>query len=72
MSQPAPTAQDLEQLKENYFRHIIDGMDTDSLELLCFDLLQDAYKEDTWDDIQAEIVDLYDEDLLIDLLPLSE
>ena len=72
MTQPAPTAQDLEQLKENYFRHIIEGMDSDSLELLCHDLLMDAYKEDTWDDIQEEIVDLYDEDTLIDLLPVTE
>jgi len=60
---------DLFTLKENYCNHIIDGMDMDCLVQMCHDLLMDAYEDSTWDEIQEEIVDLYDEDTLIELLP---
>ena len=60
---------DLQALKENYVEHIIDGMDVDSLAQMAFDLLLDAYEDCTWDDITEEIVDLYDEDTLVILLP---
>ena len=60
---------DKKQLIENYCNFIIDGMDTDSLINMCYDLLEREYEKYSWDDIQAEIVDLYDEDTLIDLLP---
>ncbi len=36
---------------------------------MLFDLLSREYEKYTWDEIQEEIVDLYDEDTLIDLLP---
>ena len=41
----------------------------DCLVQMAHDLLMDAYEDSTWDEIQAEIVDLYDEDTLIELLP---
>ena len=69
MTQPAPTEQDLDQLVENYVTHIVDGMDVASLEQMCYDLLTREYEKLTWDEITEEIVDLYDEDTLIDLLP---
>ena len=56
-------------LKENYVNHIIDGMDTDSLVQMAFDLLLDAYEDCTEDQMIEEIKDLYDEETLIDLLP---
>ena len=59
-------------LKENYVNFIIDGMDMDSLVQMAYDLLLDAYKDCTEDDMIAEIKDLYDEDTLIDLLPDAE
>ena len=69
MTQPAPTEQDLDQLVENYVTHIVDGMDVASLEQMCYDLLTREYEKLTWDEITEEIVDLYDEDTLIDLIP---
>ena len=59
-------------LKENYANHIIDGMDVDSLTQMAYDLLLDAYKDCTEDEMIEEIKDLYDEETLIDLLPDAE
>ena len=56
-------------LKENYCNMIIDGMDMDTLCQLAFDLLLDAYKDCSEDDMIEEIKDLYDEDTLISLIP---
>jgi len=47
---------------------IIDGMDMDTLLTLAYDLLMDAYKESTEEDIKEEILDLYDEEMLNDLM----
>ena len=71
MTAQSPNADDLFALKENYINHIIDGMDMDSLCQMCFDLLLDAYEDSTWDDITEEIVDLYDEDTLVNLIPVN-
>jgi len=71
MTVQSPNETDLFQLKENYINHIIDGMDMDSLCQMCFDLLLDSYEDCTWDQLQEEIVDLYDEDTLVSLLPLE-
>ena len=60
---------DRRQLVENYVWHIIDGLDTDSLVHMCADLLEREYDKCTWDELTEEIVDLYDEDTLIELLP---
>ena len=56
-------------LKENYVNHIIDGMDVDCLVQLAHDILMDEYEKLTWDEVTEEIVNLYDEDTLIDLIP---
>jgi hypothetical protein len=69
MTQVAPTEADRFQLVENYVDHIIDGMDTDSLVSMVRDLLLNEYEKLTWDEVTEEIVDLYDEDTLIDLIP---
>ena len=61
--------QDLQKLKENYCEMIIDSLDMDSLIQMCYDLLMDSYKDCTWDEVTEEIVDLYDEDMLIELIP---
>lgn len=62
---------DLQQLKENYANMIIDGMDMDSLCQMAFDLLLDAYKDCSEDDIKEEILDLYDEEMLESLMPVE-
>ena len=72
MTQPAPTEFDLFHLKENYINMILDGMDIDTLVQMTHDLLMDEYDKLTWDEITEEIVDLYDEDTLVDLIPDAE
>jgi hypothetical protein len=62
---------ELLQLKENYINMIIDGMDMDSLCQMAFDLLLDSYKDCSEDDMKEEIVDLYDEEMLNDLMPVE-
>ena len=69
MTQPSPNQQDIDQLVDNYVTHIVDGLDIASMEQLCYDLLTREYEKLTWDEITEEIVDLYDEDTLIDLIP---
>ena len=59
----------LNQLKENYCEMIIDGMDMDCLVQMCHDLLMDAYKDCSEDDIKEEILDLYGDEMLEDLMP---
>ncbi len=49
--------------------HIIDGLDYKDMEQMVYDLLTREYEKLTWDDVTEEIVDLYDEDTLIDLIP---
>ena len=72
MTQQSPNEADLRELKDNYVNYIIDGLDMDSLVNMCYDLLSREYDDLTWDQLQEEIVDLYDEDTLIDLLPDHE
>ena len=38
---------------------------------MAFDLLLDAYKDCTEDDIKEEILDLYDEEMLESLMPVE-
>ena len=56
-------------LVENYVNHIVDGMDTDSLAAMVVDLLTREYEKYTEEDIKEEILDLYDEETLSDLMP---
>ena len=65
----SPNEFDLFHLKENYVNYIIDGMDFDCLVQMAHDLLMDEYEKLTWDEVTEEIVNLYDEDTLIDLIP---
>ena len=60
---------ELFQLKENYANMIIDGMDMDSLCQMAFDLLLDAYQDLNEEELKAEILDLYDEEMLESLMP---
>ena len=61
-------ADELFALKENYINMIIDGMDMDSLCQMAFDLLLDSYQDCTEEQMKEEIVDLYDEEMLEDLM----
>ncbi len=61
--------QDREQLVENYAWHIIDGLDHKSADQMLFDLLTREYEKYTEEEIKGEIIDLYDEETLEDLMP---
>ena len=62
-------ADELFALKENYINMIIDGMDMDSLCQMAFDLLLDSYQDCTEEQMKEEILDLYDDEMLADLMP---
>ena len=65
----SPNKKDLEKLIENYAWHIVDGLDHKSADQMLYELLSRELEKMKWDEIQEEIVDLYGEDVLIDLLP---
>ena len=69
VTQPAPTKEDFEKLVDNYVMHIIDGLSYSDMEQMLYDMLQREYEKLDWDEVTEEIVDLYDEDTLIDLIP---
>jgi len=58
----------LAQFKYNYCEKIIDDMDMDTLMTLAHDLLMDAYQSCSEQEIKDEILDLYDEEILEDLM----
>jgi len=60
--------QQLAKLKYDYCERIIDGMDMDTLVQMAHDLLLDAYADSTEEDMKEEILDLYDEEYLEDLM----
>ena len=63
---------DLYELKENYVNHLIDGMDIDTLCVLVKDCMLngvDGIKHWSEEDIKEEIVGLYGEETLNDLMP---
>ena len=58
----------LDTLKDNYAYHIVDGMDMNSL--ITFAVETIAQNMETWteEEVKGEIVDLYDEETLNDLM----
>ena len=66
------TEDQLDKLKENYASMIVDGMDMDTLVTFAVDSIMQNME--MWDqaDITEEIKDLYDEEMLNDLLESVE
>ena len=62
------TKSQLDTLKGNYCEMIIDGMDMDMLLTLAYDLLMDSYQSCSEQELKEEILDLYDEETLTDLM----
>ena len=58
----------LAQFKYNYCEKIIEDMDMDTLMTLAHDLLMDSYQSCSEQEIKDEILDLYDEEILEDLM----
>jgi hypothetical protein len=59
----------LAQFKYNYCEKIIEDMDLNTLMVLAHDLLMDSYQSCTEEEIKEEILDLYDDEMLEDLMP---
>ena len=60
------------KLIDNYANHIIDGLDTESIEIMVFDLLVREYETYTDGQIIGEITELYGEEVATDLMPTVE
>jgi len=58
----------LAQFKFNYCERIIEDMDMDTLMQLAHDLLMDSYQSCTEEEIKEEILDLYDEETLSNMM----
>ena len=62
------TSEQLAQFKFNYCEKIIEDMDMNTIMQLAHDLLMDAYDKCSEEEIKEEILDLYDEEMLNDLM----
>ena len=58
------------QFVENYVSQIVEGLDTEQLEIIAFDLLVREYETYTEEKIVGEITELYGEEYAQDLLEL--
>jgi hypothetical protein len=58
------TEEQLSTFRERYCEMILDQMDWGTLQTLAYDLLLDNYEKFNQTEIEAEIEDLYDEDVL--------
>ena len=56
------------QLVENYVSYLMEGLDTESLEVMVFDLLVREYETYTEEQIVSEMTELYGEEYAQDLL----
>jgi hypothetical protein len=56
------------QLVENYVSYLMEGLDTESLELMVFDLLTREYDTYTEEKIIGEIEELYGEEVAQELV----
>jgi hypothetical protein len=59
------------KLVDNYVNHIIDGLDTESIEIMVFDLLTREYESFTDGQILGEIKEIYGDEVVADLLEVS-
>ena len=56
------------QLVENYVSYLMEGLDTESLEVMVFDLLVREYETYTEEKIVGEIEELYGEEVASELV----
>jgi hypothetical protein len=59
-------------LVENYAQHIIEGLDTESMESMLFDLLIREYEDVSEEYIINEIEELYGEEVVADLIESAQ
>jgi len=63
------TAQQLNDLKCNYAQMVVDDMDIKTLMIMAYDVIVENLKDYDEEDMKEEIVELYDEEILEDLMP---
>jgi predicted ATP-dependent protease len=63
------TAEQLEQLKCNYAQMVVDDMDIKTLMIMAYDVIVENLKDYDEEDMKEEIVELYDEEILEELMP---
>ena len=63
------TTEQLEQLKCNYAEMVVDNMDLKTLMIMAYDVIVENLKDYDEEDMKEEIVELYDEEILEDLMP---
>ena len=63
------TDQQLEELKCNYAEMIVDDMDLKTLMIMAYDVIVENLKDYSEEDMKEEIVELYDEEILENLMP---
>ena len=56
------------QLVENYVSYLMEGLDTESLEVMVFDLLVREYDTYTEEKIVGEVTELYGKEVVAELL----
>lgn len=61
----------LQEFRANYIDMMITGMDMDTLYQIVFDNLDEYYQRLDEEDIKAEILDNYDEEVLESLYPVD-
>jgi hypothetical protein len=59
-------------LVENYVSHIVEGLDTESMESMLFDLLIREYEDVSEEYIINEIEELYGEEVAADLIESAQ
>ena len=57
-----------DSLLSNYAESLVDGMDMDTLMTLAHDLLMDSYSSCSEEEIRDEILDLYDDEVLQEMV----
>jgi len=63
------TTEQLEQLKCNYAEMVVDNMDLKTLMIMAYDVIVENLKDYSEEDMKEEIVELYDEEILEELIP---
>jgi hypothetical protein len=63
------TTEQLNDLKCNYAQMVVDDMDIKTLMIMAYDVIVENLKDYDEEDMKEEIVELYDEEILEDLMP---
>ena len=63
------TTEQLDELKCNYAEMVVDDMDLKTLMIMAYDVIVENLKDYSEEDMKEEIVELYDEEILEELMP---